>query len=295
MKKILSILLIILSLFILISCKNKEPIDEELSEYDLIKGEYLATLCDEEESNPLKHINVTVRNWKLYMSHNSKKLRSAILKEDFFEDDYVEKDNYEFPKMYYYCIKDNDYYYIMVTKTSDIYIHNIQIVDGKNHIKQSYKLTRFSDLVTELPEVMPSGFSFYMSSDDTFNYKSESGELRVFGGKSAFERGYINLTEKELNEIYLILRNIKIDKMPISVYACENYYINSNAMVIEMTYGDFFRRVIVYAPKNPRNNDWICYEAFKNSFYKIYDDYIASNPVYKELEEIIATDEKIGS
>ena len=96
MKKILSILLIILSLFILISCKNKEPIDEKLSEYDLIKGEYLATLCDEEESNPLKQINVTVRNWKLYMSHNNKKLRSAILKEDFFEDDYVGKDNYEF-------------------------------------------------------------------------------------------------------------------------------------------------------------------------------------------------------
>ena len=291
MKKILSILLIILSLFILISCKNKEPIDEKLSEYDLIKGEYLATLCDEEESNSLKQIHVIVRNWKLYMP-GYMKLRSAILKEDFFEDDYVGKDNYEFPKLYYYCIKDNDYYYIMVTKTSDIYIHNIQIVDGKNHIKQSYKLTRFSDLVTELPEVMPSGFSFYMRSDDTFNYTSASGELRVYGGKSAFERGYINLTEKELNEIYLILRNIKIDKMPFDVDACENY-LNTNGMEISMKYGAFSRRVIVYAPKNPRNNDWLCYEAFKNSFYKIYDDYIASNPVYKELEEIIANEEKI--
>ena len=61
MKKVLSILLIVLSLFILFSCKNKDSIDEELTEYDLIKGEYVATLCDEEESNPFKQIYVPVR------------------------------------------------------------------------------------------------------------------------------------------------------------------------------------------------------------------------------------------
>ena len=64
MKKILSILLIILSLFILISCKNKKPIDEELSEYDLIKGEYLATLCDEGESYQLKQIYSDIKEGK---------------------------------------------------------------------------------------------------------------------------------------------------------------------------------------------------------------------------------------
>lgn len=290
MKKITIIIIAIMMSLVLSSCK-KDYKDKELTEYDLISGEYVGTLCYKEEGyNPWNEIFITIRNNKLYMSADKMKLRSKMIEEGFFEDDYVEKDNYEFPKLYYYCVVENTYYYIMRTKTSDIYIHMVQIVDEKNHIVMSYKLTRYSDLVSDLPLEMPEGFSFYMYTTDTFNFSSSSGELRVFGGKNAYERGYINLTKEELKAIYQILRAIKIDKVPYNVFATEDRYLDANSMEIRIKYGDYFDKVIIDAPKNPRNRDWVCYEDFKNSFYKVYDDFIASNPVYKELEAIIAND-----
>lgn len=159
--------------------------------------------------------------------------------------------------------------------------------DSIYDVKITYNDENLSPLETLLPEVMPEDFAFALKWSFTGQYDSST---KVVSDGYNFDldmecKTELILDEEELQDIYTILRNVKVDT--ISDYFVVSYemVVPAYNLVLEYRFGNTTKRIEVDGASHTRVEEWLENKDFGYAFYKIVDDYIKNSDEYKSLPE----------
>ena len=164
--------------------------------------------------------------------------------------------------------------FYIIEKNKEKYVFYTTVNESVIQIDAGYKLFKYKELTTSLSETMPLDFSFKIKFGFDGYYNSSTNILENGYNHDLNEscKTILKLSKQQLNEIYLLLREAKIDKIPDYVYVNGTGWASdpSFSNVIECTVNGEVYKVEIDGVSDVSLDEWISYKLLGENFNKIF-------------------------